>query len=86
MFHLRYINSREIITSRFIEPFKTNATIDCFEAFCHLENTRRSFWFERIEQVAIADTGEIISVLEFFYLVHPNRKVTDDRRNAIQLD
>lgn len=70
---LKYTNTREQTYYRLIEPYRKGANIDYFQAFCHEENARRSFRFDRVEHAIDMNTGEILSSYKLFKLIHPTR-------------
>lgn len=74
---LIYTNTRDMTHKRLIQPYKTRANIDYFEAFCFLENKKRSFCFYRIEYAIDQDTGELLSQADVYKLIHPKRTLPD---------
>jgi len=71
---LKYINTRDVVQKRVVQPYRVRANIDYFEAYCNLEETVRSFRFDRIHYATNVITGEILSQIDLYLLIHPKRK------------
>ena len=74
---LTYTNTQEITNKRVIQPYRTRANTDYFEAYCHFEDQHRSFRFDRVSCATNLQTGEILSQSDLYVLIHPKRKPPD---------
>lgn len=71
---LLYTNTSNQTFKRLVEPYKGGATVDTFDAWCHYDQCRRSFWFLRIQYAIDTNTGEMLSPAAVYQVIHPNRK------------
>ena len=46
---LRYLHTDGVVRETIVNLYRSKASIDCFDAFSYLENTRRSYWFISVE-------------------------------------
>ena len=74
---LTYTNTLEVTNKRLIQPYRTRANTDLFEAYCHFEDQHRSFWFCRVLHATNLQTGEMLSQADLYVLIHPKRKPPD---------
>lgn len=70
---LIYLNTRDQHHRRIVQPFRARANRDYFEAYCHLEESKRSFRFDRVLRATDLQTGEVFGQAALYMLVHPKR-------------
>ncbi|MBX3654102.1 MAG: hypothetical protein KF686_07945 [Ramlibacter sp.] len=71
---LVYMDTRGVTNHRIVQPYRARANTDYFEAFCHLEESKRSFRFDRVVKATNMQTGELLSQAALYALIHPQRK------------
>jgi hypothetical protein len=47
--------------------------MDYFDAWCFMEDQKRSFCFYRVERATDTETGEVLSQAALYRLIHPKR-------------
>lgn len=71
---LIYTNTRDLTQRRLVSPYRSGANMDYFDAWCFMEDVRRSFSFHRVQYAVNPETGELLSQAELYRLIHPKRK------------
>lgn len=71
---LIYTNTRDVTQRRLVSPYRSGANMDYFDAWCFMEDVRRSFSFYRVQYAVNPETGEMLSQAELYRLIHPKRK------------
>lgn len=56
-----------------VQPYRIRANADYFEAYCHLEEVKRSFRFDRVLSAMDLQSGELLAQADLFKLIHPKR-------------
>lgn len=71
---LIYTNTRDLTQRRLVSPYRSGANMDYFDAWCFMEDVRRSFSFYRVQYAVNPETGEMLSQAALYRLIHPKRK------------
>lgn len=71
---LIYTNTRDITHRRLVSPYRSGANMNYFDAWCFMEDVRRSFSFYRVQYAVDPETGELLSQADLYRLIHPKRK------------
>jgi hypothetical protein len=71
---LTYTNTRDLTQQRLVLPYRSGANMDYFDAWCFMEDVRRSFSFYRVQYAINPETGELLSQAGLYRLIHPKRK------------
>jgi hypothetical protein len=71
---LTYTNTRDLTQQWLVLPYRSGANKDYFDAWCFMEDVRRSFSFYRVQYAINPETGELLSQAGLYRRIHPKRK------------
>lgn len=75
---INYVDADGVWTTRNVAPYKSGNTNERFDAWCETRQSRRTFFFERIQSAVDLTTGLSLTRAGVFQRIHPGRRVPDD--------
>ncbi len=72
---ISYVDADGVWTSRNVAPYKSGNTNEKFDAWCETRESRRTFFFSRVQAGGDTRTGRHLSRRDVFQLIHPERRV-----------
>jgi hypothetical protein len=81
---LVYTNTRDMTHRRLVAPYRAGANMDYFDAWCFMEDVRRSFAFYRVKHAVNTDTGEVLTQAALYRLIHPKRQAPSWLKDSIE--
>lgn len=75
---INYVDADGVWTTRNVAPYKSGNTNERFDAWCETRQSRRTFFFERIQSAVDLTTGLSLTRAGVFQRIHPGRRVPDN--------